>query len=317
MSRRKIIRLLIILFVITFASAGLLKLMQLNSMSLDEYAKLNNTQSDDGSSSDNTDGNDANENGGADGSETEKMQDPTEMITPVLPLTGASLNGDSQLGSRTTHAEGFYYEPLSDSLRQYMTGISYPETGTQSDAEDSHTSPGEPKSAQIPEITLDELRYVHILHYDFDGNPAEGELICNEAIAQDLVEIFYELYGGGYRLERVRLIDEYGGDDTASIEANNTSCFNYRVMTDSAALSLHAYGLAVDINPLYNPYIANGNDGAANVPVGEGCADRSLSFPYKIDEEDLCYQLFTRHGFTWGGSWESPKDYQHFEKPKP
>lgn len=216
-------------------------------------------------------------------------------------LTGAVLNGDTQLEFRQALTDAFYYEPLSDDLRRYITGVSYPAL-QQDDQELS--------------ITLDELSYVHILHYDFDGNPAEGELICNSLIAQDLVEIFYELYRNEYRLERVQLIDGYDGDDTASMEDNNTSCFNYRTVEGSSSLSRHALGLAVDINPLYNPYITYNSDGSETVSPASGVsyADRSRSFPYKIDEDDLCYKLFTAHGFTWGGNWNSCKDYQHFQK---
>lgn len=216
-------------------------------------------------------------------------------------LTGAVLNGDTQLEFRQALTDAFYYEPLSDDLRRYITGVSYPAL---------------PQDGQELSITLDELSYVHILHYDFDGNPAEGELICNSLIAQDLVEIFYELYRNEYRLERVRLIDGYDGDDTASMEDNNTSCFNYRTVEGSSSLSRHALGLAVDINPLYNPYITYNSDGSETVSPASGVsyADRSRSFPYKIDEDDLCYKLFTAHGFTWGGNWNSCKDYQHFQK---
>lgn len=223
-------------------------------------------------------------------------------IVFVSSLTGASLNGVTQLEQRYTLQESFYYEPLSDNLRRYITGVSYP---AQTD------------DSQELAITLDELCYVHILHYDFDGNPSEGELICNQYIAQDLVEIFYELYRNEYQLERVLLIDEYDGSDAASMEDNNTSCFNYRLVNGSTSLSKHALGLAIDVNPLYNPYISYNSDGSLHVSpaAGESYADRSASFPYKIDESDLCYKLFTQHGFTWGGNWNSIKDYQHFQKP--
>lgn len=227
-------------------------------------------------------------------------------ITANSLLTGASLNGDSQLEERISHADGFYYEPVSDKLRRYMTGVSYPSTEGEGDV-------------ATPEITFEELRYVHILHYDFEGNPTEGELICNEAIAQDLVEIFYELYRNEYQLEKVTLIDEYDGDDTASMEDNNTSCFNYRPVEGTSSLSKHSFGLAIDINPLYNPYITYGTDGTEKIsPVSaQPYADRSVNFPYKIDENDLCYKLFIQHGFTWGGNWNNVKDYQHFQKPLP
>ena len=163
------------------------------------------------------------------------------------------------------------------------------------------------------------MRYVHIIHYDFDGKLAEGELICHNSIAEDLVEIFYDLYASEYQIEKVTLIENYNGDDTASMADNNTSCFNYRVVDGTKSLSKHALGLAVDINPLYNPYIRYDKKGGQTVsPVeGEAYADRTVSFPYKIDPDDLCYRLFTEHGFTWGGNWNSSKDYQHFQKALP
>lgn len=214
---------------------------------------------------------------------------------------GALLNGDSQLAERNTLEEGFYAEPLSQELRRYITGISYP---------------ADPPEGEKPLISLDELQYVHILHYDFNGQPQEGELICHREIAGDLLEIFYQLYQNEYQLERVCLIDAYNGDDEASMEDNNTSCFNYRTTAGSDSLSRHALGLAVDINPFYNPYLTYNEDGSVNIsPAGaEDYADRSALFPYKIDEDDLCCKLFLRHGFTWGGNWNSCKDYQHFQK---
>jgi len=223
--------------------------------------------------------------------------------TPLVPqLTGAALNGEEMAEYRFTYADSFYYEPLSDKLCRYITGISFPtvDKGTEEELA----------------IGYEDLRYVHILHYDFEGNVTEGELICNEYIAQDLMEIFYELYLNEYQLEKVHLIDEYDGDDTASMEDNNTSCFNYRVIEGTTSLSKHALGLALDINPFYNPYITYNKDGSENVSPKDSViyADRSGNFPYKIDENDLCYKLFTEHGFTWGGNWNSCKDYQHFQK---
>lgn len=199
---------------------------------------------------------------------------------------------------RIIYKEGFFYEPLTDSVRKRITGTSYPESGCT--------------------VPYEELHYVGLKYIDFNGQEQIGELICNKAIAQDMVEIFYELYRNDYRLERVRLIDEYAGDDTASMADNNTSCFNYRVVDGTTSLSKHAYGLAIDVNPYYNPYVVFGrnSDGSDYIspPGSEIYADRSQSFPYKIDENDLCYRLFTEHGFTWGGNWNSTKDYQHFQK---
>lgn len=200
--------------------------------------------------------------------------------------------------NRTIYEEGFYYEPLTEEVKERITGISYPEKGCT--------------------VPYEDLNYVGLKYIDFDGQEQTGELICNKAIAQDMVEIFYELYRNEYQLERVRLIDEYDGDDTASMAENNTSCFNYRVVDGTASLSKHAYGLAIDINPYYNPYVVfkRNPDGSDYIspPGSEVYADRSQSFAYKIDENDLCYRLFTEHGFTWGGNWNSTKDYQHFQK---
>lgn len=243
---------------------------------------------------------------------------------PILSaLPGAALNSSIPSSQRTLYTEGFYYEPLSENLQRYITGISYPVFSPQN--MDSAQSTGSPQRSDSlpdtdpsPHITYDDLRYVHIWHYNLDGTPTEGELICNQSIAQDLVEIFYELYRSEYQLGQVRLIDEYNGDCLSSMEANNTFCFYYQMPQENPILSKHAYGLAIDINPLYNPCITYNADGTAGISpaAAEPYADRILSFPYKIDENDLCYQLFKEHGFTWGGSFNSHKDYQHFQKPQ-
>ena len=193
----------------------------------------------------------------------------------------------------------FYAMPLSEEQIAYITGCSYPASDIVPD----------------PQILYDDLMYVHLLHYNFDGDVVPGEIICNKLIAQDIVDIFYELYLAGYQMEEISLIEKYDGDDELSMQANNTSCFNYRVVEGSTQLSKHAYGLAIDINPFYNPYVTFQSDGTVHyAPEGsEIYADRSASFPYKIDETDLCYRLFTERGFTWGGNWNSVKDYQHFE----
>ncbi len=204
---------------------------------------------------------------------------------------------ETAMEDRVTYQEGFYYESLSDDIKSRITGISYP-------ADDTSAA-----------ISYDTLRYVSVLYCDFDGETRRGELICHKAIAQDLTEIFCSLYEARYPVEKICLVDEYQGDDNLSMEDNNTSCFNYRALP-SGRLSNHAYGLAVDLNPLYNPYITTRKDGTVNIAPakGEAYADRDQTFPYKIDKEDLAYRLFIEHGFTWGGSWRSSKDYQHFEK---
>lgn len=162
----------------------------------------------------------------------------------------------------------------------------------------------------------EKLRYLRVLHRDADGNAIVGEMVCNALIANDLIEIFSALFEAGYPIERMRLIDHYGGDDEASMRDNNTSCFNQRRTTSGGRMSRHSFGMAVDINPRYNPYYKVKSFG--NVVIKpDGSNDylqRDADFPYKIIRGDLCYRLFRQHGFRWGGDWVTGKDYQHFEK---
>jgi len=195
---------------------------------------------------------------------------------------------------QTVYQPGFTYEPIPDAVFDRIYGLSYKADCT---------------------VAREDLRYVRVLYTDFNGDTQTGELICNQTIAQDLVEIFYELHQAAYPIEKIRLIDEYDADDTLSMLDNNTSCFNFRPVEGSQNLSKHALGLAIDINPFYNPYVTYPNGEQRILPQGsEPYADRSQDFPYKIDKNDLCYRLFTEHGFTWGGNWKTLKDYQHFQK---
>lgn len=230
-------------------------------------------------------------------SDTETSADSPAYNNPNEPSSDAENDNMTINETRTTYQPGFYYEPLNEEVKRRITGISYPKEGCT--------------------VPYEDLNYVGLLYIDFDGKEQNGELICNQAIAQDIVEIFYELYRNEYRIERIRLIDEYDGDDTLSMLDNNTSCFNYRVVDGTDNLSKHALGCAIDINPFYNPYVVfnRGANGETYIsPKGsEIYADRTQDFPYKIDETDLCYRLFIEHGFTWGGNWNSCKDYQHFQ----
>lgn len=187
----------------------------------------------------------------------------------------------------------FYIKPIPDDIFEKMQGKSYKENCT---------------------VPREELRYLHILHVGFDNNTHEGELIVNKRIAEDVLDIFKELYKAGYQIEKVRLIDEYNAQDELSMRDNNSSAFNFRYISYSTTLSKHAIGLAVDINTLYNPYIKQ-VDGRLNIEPANAVqyVDRNRQFPHKIDHQDLCYKLFTKHGFEWGGDWEDSKDYQHFE----
>lgn len=195
---------------------------------------------------------------------------------------------------RITYRDGFYQETLSDTLIERITGCSYHEND---------------------DISLDQLRFLHVLYYDFNSEIKDGELICNKQIADDLLEIFSTLYDNAYQIDKIQLIDVYDADDDLSCADDNTACFNYRVVAGSTTLSKHALGMAIDINPFYNPYVTYPDGKERISPAGsEVYADRSNDNPHMIRKGDLCYQLFIDHGFTWGGEWKSLKDYQHFQK---
>jgi len=314
-NRNSLLKLILILFALVFIAAGLSFLFRQGSMTLEEYAlkhpgqPQDNNENRDSVSSDRIPSHISSNNAGTtistnnagttvSANNAGATVSSNESVSGEL--MGKRLNADSMIGQRIVYTDDFYYEPLSDALMAAMEGISYP-------AFDS--------LEEEPAVAYEDLRYVHLLHYDFHGNVAEGELICNASVAQDFVEIFHTLYQNMYRIEKILLIDVYGGDDTASMEDNNTSCFNYRTVEGSTSLSKHALGLAIDINPFYNPYVTYPEGQVRISPRGsEIYADRSREFPYKIDENDLCYKLFTERGFLWGGNWNSMKDYQHFQK---
>lgn len=187
----------------------------------------------------------------------------------------------------------FYVSELPDSVWKNMQGKSYKE--------------GCP-------VERKDLRYVHVMYVDFAGRSSEGELVVNKLIADDILDIFKQLYKAQYPIERIALIDEYDGDDEQSMSDNNTSAFNFRTIAGTDIVSEHGMGLAVDVNPFYNPQVKETENGVEVSPEDAiSYADRSGDFLYKIDHEDLCYKLFTEHGFEWGGDWETGKDYQHFE----
>lgn len=226
----------------------------------------------------------------ADDMQTSSKTDNTEKSSN----TEQAQSEQAQLTEPTQTADDFYISEIPDSVFEKMQGKSYKADCT---------------------IPRDELRYIHVLHMGFDGQTHEGELVVNQAIADDILEIFEELYKAGYPIEKVRLVDEYDADDEASMSDNNSSAFNFRFISHTTKISKHGQGMAVDINTLYNPYVKT-VDGALSIEPANAAeyVDRSADFPYKIDHDDLCYKLFTEHGFEWGGDWTHSKDYQHFEK---
>lgn len=235
------------------------------------------------------DDNENSEESRQDGDETgdDSESGALSLIGEVL---NSSLGGESMLERRAVYADGFYYEPLSDSLRRYITGIS-----ASADAD------------------FDSLVYAHVLYCDMEGETAPGELICSADAAKDLVEIFYELYRNDYRFTKVGLIEEYDGDVEKAMAENLTFCLA-RPEDPLPLLPGLSEGFCMVVNPLYNPLSAYQTEGDPLVTPKEGAsyADRALSFAYKIDEDDLCCELFLQHGFTWGGNRNDGKAYCAF-----
>lgn len=160
-------------------------------------------------------------------------------------------------------------------------------------------------------ITYDQLRLITVSYHGFDNQVHEGQLIMHQAVAKDIIFIFKELLEAKYPIEKINLITEYNNSDRDSMAANNTSAFNFRTQTSSEALSMHAYGLAIDINPVQNPYVSGDYFLPAN---GMLYLDRSKPTKGMIQKDDVLYRAFTSRGWTWGGEWNGIKDYQHFEK---
>lgn len=188
----------------------------------------------------------------------------------------------------------FASEPIPDHMWQRMQGKTYKEN---------------------PHIGRKDLRHVRVLHWDYDQKIHIGEMIVNQQIADVVVRIFRQLYNAKYPIQRMVLPDVYDADDDRQMDDNNTSCFCYRTVSGTNKLSLHARGLAIDINPFYNPYCRKNKKGTLLVSPQKArkYTNRNGNFPYKIDRQDLCYRLFTEAGFEWGGNWKTKKDYQHFE----
>lgn len=192
--------------------------------------------------------------------------------------------------------EGFTINEISDQVMERMQGKSFR------------------KGCTTPRA---DLRYLTVLHYDQNGKVQKGEMVCNKAIAQDLIEIFEALYDAKYPIEKMRLIDEYDADDETSMRDNNSSSFNFRTISGTNTPSRHALGMAVDINTLYNPYVyASGGKLIVEPATAKPWIhNRKKSRNAMImTSDDLCVRLFKQHGFKWGGDWKVRKDYQHFEK---
>ena len=188
--------------------------------------------------------------------------------------------------------QGFTFsaKPLDSSLRERMTGSSW---------------------HQGCPVPLSDLRLLRIGYWGFDRKSHVGRMVVNADAVDAVHDAFAALYAKKFPIRRMRLVDDYGASDYASIEADNTSAFNCRNATGSSRFSEHAYGRAIDINPIENPYV-----------YADGTTAHAASRPYlnradvregMAEPHNILVRAFDAVGWGWGGRWHPPPtDYQHF-----
>ena len=188
-------------------------------------------------------------------------------------------------------ASRFKVLPISAALTDKMKGVTY-----QSDCP----------------VPLSQLRLLKLQYWGFDDRPHQGQLIVHYKLALEVVGLFSALYKVHYPIERMQLMHQFKGNDELAMSLNNTSAFNCRAITGhQKKFSKHAYGVALDINPKINPYIK----GKVVLPKNsQPFVDRSKPHKGIATSNSFIVKLFKRHGWQWGGDWQSLKDYQHFER---
>jgi poly-gamma-glutamate synthesis protein (capsule biosynthesis protein) len=160
-------------------------------------------------------------------------------------------------------------------------------------------------------VALGKLRLLDLTYRGFDGDAHHGRLVVNRRFDAEIISVFRRLYGIGYPIRRMELVDRYGADDHRSMAADNTSAFNCRFVAGTTRWSMHAYGLAVDVNPVENPYVSGSH---VSPPAGEAYADRSRHGAGIVHDGDPVVRAFARRaGWEWLGDGPQPyRDYQHF-----
>jgi hypothetical protein len=145
--------------------------------------------------------------------------------------------------------------------------------------------------------------------WGFDGKQHTGRLVVHRDVAGEVVDAFRALYADRFPIRRMVPVDAYGGSDFRSIEADNTSAFNCRFVDGTTRWSEHAYGRAIDVNPIENPYVSGGR--TSHVASGP-YLDRARHRPGMAYEGGALVRAFDAIGWGWGGRWTSAQDYQHF-----
>ena len=158
-------------------------------------------------------------------------------------------------------------------------------------------------------VSLRDLRLLRLSHRGFDGKVRTGRLVVHRDVAREVVAVFRRLYEARFPVRRMQPVDAYGGSDFRSIEADNTSAFNCRHVEGTLRWSEHAYGRALDLNPIENPYVSGGRTShRASTPY----LDRGRRRPGMAYEGGAAVRAFDASGWGWGGRWAAARDYQHF-----
>jgi hypothetical protein len=155
-----------------------------------------------------------------------------------------------------------------------------------------------------------ELRLLRVDHWGLDGRVHRGELIVHRDHARRILAVMGKLFKARYPIQRLRPVDAYRASDDRSMAANNTSAFNCRPVSGSSRWSEHAFGRAIDVNPLRNPYVTSG--GRVSPPAGRPYANRARRAAGMIHGGDTVVRAFAAAGWRWGGDWSGAKDHQHF-----
>ncbi len=214
-------------------------------------------------------------------------------MTALLALAAAllAIAGPSAAPPAAERNGGFegYIARIDGELRERMTGVSW--------------RPGCP-------VGFADLRLLTVDHWGFDGRPHRGRLVVHRDQALTMVGTLRKLYRLRFPIRRMRLVDAYGADDRRSMAADNTSAFNCRTVAGTTRWSEHAYGRAIDVNPVENPYVTD--SGYVSPPVGAPFVDRTRRARGLIHRDGPVVAAFAAAGWEWGGDWPWPKDYQHF-----
>jgi len=156
------------------------------------------------------------------------------------------------------------------------------------------------------------LRLLKLRHHTFAGAVSMGELVVHARVAEEVLAIFERLFAAGFPLASLRRVDVFAGDDERSMAANNSSGFNFRKVQGTELLSHHAYGLAIDINPVQNPWL---HAGRVDPPEGRAYLDREHIRPGMIVRPGAVLEVFEAAGWVWGGDEVGAPDFHHFSKP--